>query len=143
MQIIQSLILTPSYPKTMSETYNTRAHTHMYTHTHTHARKNAHTHTHTRKNARARTHTRTHPHPRAHTHASTPTRTRAHTQTHTIKVGNLTGGIIADQIFQRRYKLMLVLTFAFSGVCFVGYMLALPSVFSPTKALIPGGSTGQ
>lgn len=139
MQIVQSLILIPSYPKTMSETYNTRAHAHMYTHTHTHthARKNAHAHTHTRTNTHARAHTRT------HAHVRTPTRTCAHTQTHTIKVGNLTGGIIADQIFQRRYKLMLVLTFAFSGVCFVGYMLALPSVFSPTKPLIPGGSTGQ
>ena len=26
--------------------------------------------------------------------------------------------------------------------CGVGYMLALPSVFNPTKPLIPGGTTG-
>ena len=35
-------------------------------------------------------------------------------------VGNLTGGVIADKLFQRRYKLMLVITFALSGICFIG-----------------------
>ena len=35
-------------------------------------------------------------------------------------VGNLTGGIIGDVLFRRRYKRMLLITFAAAAVCFTG-----------------------
>ena len=49
--------------------------------------------------------------------------------------GNLTGGLIGDVLFQRRYKLMLMITFAAAAICFAGYAISLPSAVSETPLL--------
>lgn len=51
--------------------------------------------------------------------------------------GNLVGGRIADRLFRRRYKRMLLIAFGLNAVALTGYALTLPSLFDPSAALLP------